>query len=326
VTRSLPVRRHCDLHRVYATDRGGRRSDSPGADEPLTHSSFAVGPLMRPGMGASILVLAAALLVGGCAHAPPRPPAQVSPFSAASPGNTYPGGWRELGFARFRKPTKYALVDSCGTTVVEASADGSSSGLAEPLDVDPHKYPWLIWRWKVPHFIPGVDNTRRETDDAPARLEVSFDGDMKKVPFEDRLFFAEVKALTGLDMPYATLEYVWGDGAPRETVIINTWTSRIRMLIIEIGAERTGEWVTEKRNVYEDYRRAYGEEPGRITAIAVLTDTDATREKATAYYGDIAFLPTEPANGGRAESAPAPGETPSPVDRPEGLDCPAPGK
>jgi hypothetical protein len=218
------------------------------------------------------------------------------------------------------------MVDSCGTTVVEASADGSSSGLAEPLDVDPHKYPWLTWRWKVPQFIPGVDNTRRETEDAPARLEISFDGDMKKVPFEDRFFFAEVKALTALNMPYATLEYVWGDGAPRETVIINTWTSRIRMILVEIGAERTGEWVTEKRNVYEDFRRAFGEEPGRITAIAIFTDTDATGEKATAYYGDITFLPAEPANGERAEPAPAPGRMPSPVDGPEGLDCTAQGK
>jgi hypothetical protein len=287
--------------------------------------SFAVGPLMQ-GMRGSALMLVAALLVGGCVHAPPRPPAQVSAFSAASPGSAYPGGWRELSFSRLRKPTKYVMVDSCGTTVVEASADGSSSGLAQPLDVDPHKYPWLTWRWKVPQFIPGVDNTRRETDDAPARLEISFDGDMKKVPFEDRVFFAEVKALTAFDTPYATLEYVWGDGAPRETVIINTWTSRIRMIMVEIGAERTGEWVTEKRNVYEDFRRAFGEEPGRITAIAILTDTDATREKVTAYYGDIAFLPAEPANGERGEPAPASGRMPSPVDGPEGLDCTAQGK
>jgi len=199
--------------------------------------------------------------------------------------------------------------------VVEANADGSSSGLAEPLDIDPRKYPWLTWRWKVPRFIPGIDNTRRATEDSPARLEISFDGDMSKVPFDDRLFFAEVKALTGLDMPYATLEYVWGDGAPAETVIVNTWTSRIRMILIEIGAKHSGRWVTEKRNVYEDYRRAYGEEPGKITAIAIITDTDATGQKATAYYGDISFLPTEPSGGEGSDTAA--------VDRREGLECPA---
>ena len=263
------------------------------------------------------LALVAVLLAYGCAQAPPRGAEKVTAFSAASPGGAYPGAWREVTFSKFRKPTKYTLIDECGTTVVEAKADASSSGLAEPLDIDPHQYPWLTWRWKVPALIPGIDNTKRAADDAPARLEVSFDGDMKNVPLDDKVFFFQVKALTGLDMPYATLEYVWGDGAPPETVIVNTWTSRIRMLMLEVGSERAGQWVTETRNVYEDYKRAYGEEPGKITAVAIVTDTDATGEKSTGYYGDIAFLSAKPANAGDAQGTNNANRTASP-------DCPAP--
>ena len=266
------------------------------------------------------LALIGVALAYGCAQAPPKGAGKVTAFSAASAGGGYPGAWREVTFSKFRKATKYTLIDDCGTVVVEAKADGSSSGLAEPLDIDPREYPWLTWRWKVPELIPGIDNTKRAKDDAPVRIEVSFDGDMKKVPLDDKVFFFQVKALTGLDMPYATLEYVWGDGAPQETVIPNTWTSRIRMLMLEVGSEHAGQWITETRNVVEDYRRAYGEEPGKITALAILTDTDATGEKTTGYYGDIAFMSAKPAAAGHIQAAGAANAEHTAA----GLDCPAP--
>lgn len=255
------------------------------------------------------LLLAAAVLLGSCARGPGRvapvapPTGMVSKFSSVSPGSAYPPGWRELTFSRFRKATHYTMVDDCGTTVVEATTDGGSSGLVHLLDIDPRKYPVLTWRWEVLALIPGADNTRADAEDAPARVDISFAGDTKKLSIQDRVFFTLVKALAGLDMPYATLEYIWGNGAPRETVVINTWTSRIRMILVESGADRTGAWVTERRNVYDDYRRVFGEEPGRITAIGINTDADATGEKARAYYGDIAFLPEGSGAGAQAATA-----------------------
>jgi hypothetical protein len=272
------------------------------------------------------LVIPTAMLLSSCAQAPPAPPGTVTPFSEARPGGAYPKGWRTLAFAKFRKETRYALVDDCGNTVVEARADGSSSGLIELVDIDPRQYPWLTWRWKVVQSIPGVDNARREADDAPARIDISFDGDSKKLTIADRLWAAQVKALMGIDLPYATLEYVWGDGAPREAIIENTWTSRIRMILVESGPERVGEWVTETRNVYEDYQRAFGEAPGKITAVGIITDTDATGTKAEAYYGDIALLPAKPAAAEASQVASLSGGTASAGDRPPGVDCPAHGK
>jgi hypothetical protein len=270
-----------------------------------------------------------AMLLSSCAQTPPAPPAApatVRPFSDAKPGGAYPAGWRTLAFSKFRKETRYTLVDECGNTVVQARADGSSSGLVELVDIDPSKYPWLTWRWKVVQSIPGVDNTRRETDDAPARIDISFDGDAKKLTIADRLWAAQVKALAGIDLPYATLEYVWGGGAPKETAIENTWTSRIRMILVESGRERVGEWVTETRNVYEDYQRVFGETPGRITAVGIITDTDATDTKAEAYYGDIALLPAKPASGEGGEVASTSEAAGSGGKRPQGLDCPGQGK
>jgi hypothetical protein len=67
------------------------------------------------------------------------------------------------------------------------------------------------------------------------------------------------------------------------------------MVAVESGDEKAGTWVTEERNVYEDYRRLFGEEPPMIGAVALMTDTDNTGGEATAYYGDITLeAPSSP--------------------------------
>jgi hypothetical protein len=255
------------------------------------------------------LALAVGLVTSGCAHRRPAVPAgpptgRVSAFSSAVPGDPPPPGWYAAAAARFRSPTRYETVDDNGTTVILASAKASSSGLAYNLSIDPRKCPHLRWRWKVPRLIPGADNTQRALEDAPARIDLAFAGDLQSLPFAERMFFSEVKALSGIEIPYATLDYIWGNGAPAGTVILNTWTSRIRMLLVRSGAERLGDWITEERNVYQDFKDAFGEEPGRITQIAIYTDSDATGEEIQAYYGDIRFLPEQgsqaPAEAGGA--------------------------
>jgi hypothetical protein len=246
------------------------------------------------------ILLCAAL--AGCGLLPQRharlgeaPQASVAPFSEARPGQAFPHGWFPAMLPQFRKATAYRLVDNGGTTVVHAVAQGSSSGLAFNVDIDPRAFPVARWRWNVPRPIPGADNTVREGDDAPARVEFIFSGDTGTLPFDERLFFAQVKTLTGVDIPYATLDYSWGAGAPAGSIAINTWTGRIRSILVRSGPEGMGEWVTEERNVYEDFKRVFGEEPGRITQVVIYTDTDATGATAEAWYGDIELLPATPA-------------------------------
>jgi hypothetical protein len=61
------------------------------------------------------------------------------------------------------------------------------------------------------------------------------------------------------------------------------------MIAVESGPARLNQWVSEKRDVHADYQRLFGEKPGRVDAVAIMTDTDNTRTKATAWYGDIWF-------------------------------------
>jgi hypothetical protein len=237
----------------------------------------------------------AAVVAGGCAHLQDMVALPyVSSFSDGTPGETLPRGWELWTLSRLKKATQYVLVDESGRTVVKAHANNSASGLVHALRVNAKTFPLLTWRWKVTDLIAGADNSQKQTEDSPVRVVVTFDGDRDKLPFEERMFSDNVRLLTGQEMPYATLMYIWENRAPKGAIIPNRHTSRVRMLVAESGREKVGMWQEVTRNVYEDYKRVFGEEPGRITAIGIMTDTDNTGANVHAYYGDIVFRRVAP--------------------------------
>jgi hypothetical protein len=61
------------------------------------------------------------------------------------------------------------------------------------------------------------------------------------------------------------------------------------MIVVESGATRLNEWVSYERNLYEDFKKAFGYEPPMISGVAIMTDTDNTGESTIVYYGDIMF-------------------------------------
>ena len=240
-----------------------------------------------------------AVVIQGCATLPDEAPAQVtlryvSYFSGNQARDGLPEGWQPWTLSRFKRPTEYRLVPENGATVVRARASSSASGLVHQLDLDPAQYRLLQWRWKVDQLIPGADNTRKSTEDSPVRLVISFAGDLDKLPFDDRLFFDQIKSFTGQQLPYATLMYIWENRAPKNSIIPNPHTSRIKMVVAESGRDKLGVWQDQSRDIYADFKRAFGEEPGRITSIGIMTDTDNTGENVHAYYGDMVFKRVAP--------------------------------
>jgi len=197
-----------------------------------------------------------------------------------------------LVLIRKKKATDYELVTDpeLKRTVLHAYADKASSVLHHVVDIDPLQRPWLSWRWKADSLIKTADNTRRDTEDSPVRIVLAFDGDKSKLSFMDMILFDTAKLLSGHDFPYATLMYIWENKAPKETVIASTHTGRIQMLVAESGAAKVGQWVYYQRNIVDDYVKAFGEQPGRLIAVGVLTDTDNTEEQVQAWYGDIHLL------------------------------------
>jgi hypothetical protein len=213
----------------------------------------------------------------------------VGAFSAARSGSSLPDGWAPLGAQNARNRTQYALVDDDGTTVLRAESNAAASGLSRKLRADPAEHPLLRWRWKVSNTLKGGDVYRKEGDDYPARIYVMFDYPVEKLPLGERMKLRMARALHDPDLPAATLCYVWDSKAPPGTITPSTYTDRVRMVVVESGAARVKRWVDMERDVYRDFRAAFGEDPPMISAIAVATDTDNTGETVTAWYGDISL-------------------------------------
>lgn len=218
----------------------------------------------------------------------------VTPFSAARPGTALPRGWEPLSFGSLKTPTKYDFVENDGTVVLRARADGAAGGLNFPVKFDIASAPVVEFRWKVAKLIDDADNRVAAKEDSPVRLVLGFDGDKSKLTFKERTASALARSATGKDLPYAQLIYVWSNAEQVGTVIENTHTRRVRMVVAATGAANAGKWVTISRNVLEDFKRAFGEDPGTMTDVGIMTDTDNTGASAEAWYGDIRFLAGKP--------------------------------
>jgi len=238
----------------------------------------------RIGLAPSVLLLA--LSVASPAAA--QQPSGVVPFSSAKPG-AMPQGWDVAKITDQKKPTEYSLVANDGQTVLRAKADGAASGLAQRIPIEVDKWPVVEWRWKVSRLIASADNTKAGKEDSPVRLVFEFEGDKKKLPFNDRAALALAESVSGREAPYAQLMYIWSNTAPVGTVIPNPRTGRVQMVVASSGAAGVGAWQSLSRNLREDYKKAFGEEPGKLLAYGVLTDTDNTGESVEAWYGDIVF-------------------------------------
>ena len=239
--------------------------------------------MLRP-----LTLAAAAAFVVGCTTGPVAPPAgapsRLAAFSASKPGAPVPPGWNAWNI-RSKGLSQYQLVEDGGATVLKGRARASASGLLHPIDLDVRDRPILSWRWKVMDLAPSDDSP----DDSPVRILVNFAGDYDKVPFGDRLFYDQFRLFTGQQLPYAGVMYIWGSRTPDGGEVRNKYTSRIKMIAVEHGRENLGKWLQESRNVAEDYRRLFGEEPGRVVSVGIMTEAEGRDRPLEAYYGDIGF-------------------------------------
>lgn len=214
---------------------------------------------------------------------------EVGKFSSSEPGRIPPEGWKPLTFKKIPKLTTYELVKDGERVVVKATSDASASGLTKEVKIDPKEFPIVRWHWRVDNLIQKSNATRKDGDDYPARLYITFEYDPDKVSFGKKLKFKAGQALFG-DIPIGAINYVWETNAPLGAILDNAYTDFVKMVVVESGPRMVGLWVDESRNVYEDYKKAFGEEPPMINGVAIMSDTDNTKEQATAYYGDIVFM------------------------------------
>ncbi len=235
-----------------------------------------------------VLLLTWLLIAPACLWAQHGAVLEVGKFSGSQVGQAMPDGWQPLTFTKIPKHTSYEVVKDGGVTIVKAVSEASASGLTKPVVIDPKEYPIVRWRWKIDNVLKGSDVTLKAGDDFPARLYITFAYDPDKVSFGKKLKYKAGRVIFG-DIPIGAINYVWETKAPVGTIIDNAYTDFVKMIVVESGPQKIGMWINEERNIYEDYKKAFGEEPPMINGVAIMSDTDNTQERATAFYGDIMF-------------------------------------
>jgi hypothetical protein len=247
------------------------------------------GLLPRLGAALSLCLLTACAGVAPVERAADQDVEWVSTLRANGVASSSPVMWQHCTFPG-KKPTHYRALRIDGRHAVQSDSSSAASMLRQSLRVEPGELGRLGFSWKATALIAGADLTQRDSGDSPVRLVLAFEGDRSKLSAKDAMLSELALALTGEPMPYATLMYVWGNHRPAGTVIVNSRTDRIRKLVLESGPERLGRWLDYERDIRADYEKAFGEAPGALVGIAIMTDTDNTRQETRAWYGPVTLL------------------------------------
>lgn len=173
-------------------------------------------------------------------------------------------GWESKSF---KGETRYFPAVAEGIPCLRAESSASASGLFHKVEYDAATEPILSWSWQVDNIIAKGNARSKGGDDYPARIYVVFPS----------LLFWKTKALN----------YVWATNLPEGAGIPNSFTSNAMMVAVESGPAHVGQWRNYRRNIYQDFRKYFGTEPPPVGAIAIMTDSDNTGEKASACYGAI---------------------------------------
>lgn len=248
---------------------------------------------------ARCLLVLSLLALGACAS---RLPAlaepedalnsRIAPWAAANSANK-PAVWEHFKLPG-KRPSQFNYVLEDGRAAIAANAQSSASMLRQVMRVEPSALGNIKFSWKLPGLIEYADMSLREFDDSPVRVVLAFEGDRAKFSAKNAMLSELAHLLSGEPLPYATLMYVWCNVCLPENIILNPQTDRIRKLPLESGPGKLNRWMDYERNIRADFVKAFGEEPGVLTSISIMTDTDNTKSLARAWYGPVQLLPKSP--------------------------------
>lgn len=176
-------------------------------------------------------------------------------------------GWEKRAF---KGETKYSFVldSEIKSTVLQANADTSASGMVWKINVDLSKTPFLNWSWKVTNTFAGIDENAKAGDDFPARIYVVVE-----------------RGIFG--MSSLSLNYVWASQHAVGSIWSSPFTEQVQLFALDSGQHGLDKWIRHKRDLRVDLKTAFGEDIYKIGAIALMTDTDNHGGYAKSFYGDI---------------------------------------
>lgn len=191
--------------------------------------------------------------------------------------------WQPLTFPKIARHSTYTAVrcETGSCLLMESNNSASALVLKQPFNV--YAYPLLSWRWKVSNVYRKGDSRTREGDDYPARLYVMFTYDPDRASLGKKLQYQLAKTVYGQYPPDSSISYIWDNQVTGKPFIVNAYTSEARMIPVSAGSAAVNTWQEYTVDIIRDYRLAFGQDPPPLASLAVMSDSDNTRESARAW-------------------------------------------
>jgi len=190
----------------------------------------------------------------------------IADFSSGVDARGVPQGWQikeKSGKADF------AVVKEGASFVFKMRSANTSFSLQKEVNIDLRQYPVLTWKWKATKLPGGGDFRKSGTDDQAAQLFLAF---------------SKTQALV----------YIWDTSAPQGVMgeAAAPFFMTIKAVVLRSGSAELGTWITESRNVYEDYKKLFGKEPPLVTGVRLQINSQHTGTSAESFFADVAFEKT----------------------------------
>jgi hypothetical protein len=148
---------------------------------------------------------------------------------------------------QFKGPVQYRVIHQDGREALHATCTGKgASARYLKRDIDLRETPVLEWSWRIEDTFGGRDERTKAGDDYPVRIYAVVDGGL-------------------LRWKTQAVNYVWASEQRAGSVWPNAYASQAKMLALQSGPSRAGEWVTERRDLASDFQRLHGESPRSST-------------------------------------------------------------
>ena len=191
--------------------------------------------------------------------------------------------WVPLNFEKIKKHSTYKVKDS----VLIAKSDASASGIIFKKTYDIYKYPILSFKWKINNIYKKGDATTKDGDDYPIRIYIMFQYNPDKASFFDSVKYGLAKSIYGKYPPHSALNYIWANKKQKERIITSAYTDKAKMIVTDFGDKYLNVWREHSVNVLKDYKEAFGQNPPAKVSLAIMTDSDNTKESSLSYIDFI---------------------------------------
>ena len=166
--------------------------------------------------------------------------------------------------------TTYSVGSNENGNYLKAIADNAASGLGKEIKIDLNKTPFISITWKVEKDIPGIDETTKKGHDFAARVFV-------------------IKKTGATALSNRAINYVFSSNQDVGSNSPSPYTKKSVDNVLATTKTNLNEWVTVKANVKEDFKKFHNLDVNELDGIAIMSDTDNSKQKSITYYQNIYF-------------------------------------